>query len=140
ANVTRKSTYKLVVNKSETLPLFHGNFQRIEQALVNIILNACQAIPTPDLGITITTDCDRSNNTIQLSIQDEGTGISGEIIDRVTDPFFTTKRDTGGTGLGLSIVSGIMKEHGGKLGISSQPDKGTIIALQFPLKQERTPF
>ena len=69
-------------------------------------------------------------------MRDEGCGIAPEHLDRLTDPFFTTKRESGGTGLGLSVSTGIVKEHGGQLLFSSPPGQGTTVTLLVPIYTE----
>ena len=69
-------------------------------------------------------------------MRDEGVGIPPEHLSRLTDPFFTTRREAGGTGLGLSVSAGIVKEHGGALEFASAPGEGTTAALVLPLPEE----
>jgi len=73
---------------------------------------------------------------VRLTIRDEGVGIPPESLNRLTDPFFTTKREIGGTGLGLSISAGIVQEHGGSLSFDSPPGCGTTATLTLPLTKE----
>jgi len=73
-----------------------------------------------------------------VSVHDQGTGIAEEIINQITDPFFTTKRSYGGTGLGLSVSAGIIKEHQGRLRFSSNPETGTTATISFPVWREET--
>jgi polar amino acid transport system substrate-binding protein len=73
---------------------------------------------------------------VLLTVRDEGRGIAAEDLPRLTDPFFTTKREEGGTGLGLSVSAGIVKEHGGTLSFCSQPGQGTTVTLELPAKSE----
>jgi len=70
-----------------------------------------------------------------IKVQDEGTGISSEVLSHIMNPFFTTQSDSGGIGLGLSISSRIIKEHGGTLTFSSEPGKGTIAEIILPVLQ-----
>ncbi len=117
---------------SPSLPMIQGNAQRIEQVAVNLILNACQSLPDSEHRISITTLYDQEKDSVMLKVSDEGIGISPENIPHLTDPFFTTKRETGGTGLGLSVSASIVKEHGGSLEFDSEPGTGTIVALTLP--------
>jgi polar amino acid transport system substrate-binding protein len=75
---------------------------------------------------------------VGVSVRDEGCGIAPEHLDRLTDPFFTTKRETGGTGLGLSVSAGIVKEHGGSLHFSSPPGHGTTVTVLLPIAAEES--
>ena len=117
---------------SANLPQVRGNAQRIEQVVVNLLLNACQALLNKEQHISLNTGYDTSTNSVMLTVIDEGVGISPEVRPFLTDPFFTTKRDTGGTGLGLSVSAGIVKEHGGALDFASAPGGGTIVTLALP--------
>lgn len=117
---------------SQDLPIIQGNAQRIEQVVVNLILNACQALPDADRRISLETFHDREAGAVVLRLSDEGVGIAPEHIPHLTDPFFTTKRESGGTGLGLSVSATIIKEHGGTLEFESQPGKGTTVTLSLP--------
>lgn len=135
----RKSTSRFTARYEEDLPLVWGNSQRIEQVVINLVLNACQALPDKDRAIEITTRHDEHNGTVRLCVRDEGNGIAPEHLPHLTDPFFTTKRDTGGTGLGLSVSAGICKEHGGSLTFESAPGKGTTACLILPVAKEDPP-
>jgi len=131
----RKATRNFSVGYRKGLPQVRGNRQRIEQVLVNLILNACQALPDPERGIELTTWHDAFRGTVVLRLRDEGTGIAPEHLSRLTDPFFTTKQHQGGTGLGLSVSAGIVKEHGGTLEFQSD-GSGTTVTLTLPAYQK----
>jgi polar amino acid transport system substrate-binding protein len=128
----RSATSRFEARYGNDLPLIQGNAQRIEQVAVNLILNACQALPDPGCRISLETFHDREADTVVLRLTDEGTGIAPEHIPHLTDPFFTTKRESGGTGLGLSVSATIVKEHGGSLEFASEPGSGTIVTLTLP--------
>lgn len=132
ATSIKKATDNFKVEYETGLPPFLGNAQRIEQIVVNLILNACQALPDRERGILVTTSFDRQTNILRLSVHDEGTGIAPENISKLTDPFFTTKRESGGTGLGLSVSTGIAEAHGGTLAFTSNPAVGTTVTLNLP--------
>ena len=132
----RKATGRLRVDYGDDLPRFRGNAQRIEQVVINLVINACQALPDPERGIFIATRQNRSTASLLLTVRDEGVGIDPENLSRLTDPFFTTKRDSGGTGLGLSVSTGIVKEHGGQLHFESTPGVGTTVTLVLPALEE----
>jgi len=132
----RKATTRLRSDFEEGLPPVWGNAQRIEQVAVNLILNACQALPDPERGISITTRFNRATSSIVLTVRDEGVGIDAANLSRLTDPFFTTKRESGGTGLGLSVSDGIIKEHGGQMTFESTPGSGTTVTLSLPAATE----
>ncbi|MBN2290049.1 MAG: PAS domain S-box protein [Candidatus Glassbacteria bacterium] len=132
SNLLRKSTGSLSVKYADRLPRVRGNFQRIEQVLMNVIQNACQALPDPGRSIAIRTRYDPENRRVIVNVRDEGVGIPKKDLKRILDPFYTTKRDSGGTGLGLSVSAGIMEDHGGKLEFSSSPGKGTVVSVILP--------
>jgi len=135
----RKATRRFELGLAgEDLPRVLGNAQRIEQVLVNLLLNACEALPDPACAIRIRTEHDREAGVARITVEDEGSGIPAEHLARITDPFFTTKREQGGTGLGLSVSAAIVKEHGGTLEFRSPPGGGTAVVLTLPaIPEER---
>ncbi len=132
----KSATDNFSVSYSGSLPLFKGNSQRLQQVVINLIVNACQALDSTHQVISIKTEYQMATRRIELTISDEGKGIESQHLSRLTDPFFTTKRKEGGTGLGLSISSNIIEEHGGKLLFKSVVRKGTQILLTIPLTKE----
>ncbi len=135
-NAIKKHTSRFELACADGLPHVRGNAQRIEQVVVNLILNACQALPDPSRAIRVATRHDPDRGAVLLEVTDEGVGIRPEDLPRLTDPFFTTKRDSGGTGLGLSVSAGIVKEHGGELEFRSTLGRGTTVVLSLPALQE----
>jgi polar amino acid transport system substrate-binding protein len=138
SNMINKSTSHFSVNYGNNLPKLKGNSHRLEQVIINLIQNACQALPDPHRGIAVLTCYRQDSRTILISIQDEGTGIPPESLPHVTAPFFTTKQDKGGIGLGLSISSRIVEEHGGKMTFTSEPGRGTTVEVILPVQRPRT--
>jgi PAS domain S-box-containing protein len=135
SNMITKSTSHFSFKYGEKMPLLKGNSHRLEQVIINLIQNACQALPDIRRGISVSTSYNEKTCSIVTKVQDEGTGISPEDLPRITDPFFTTKSNLGGLGLGLSISSRIIKEHGGTLTFASEPGKGTIAQINLPVPQ-----
>jgi len=125
SNMIMKSTNHFSVTYGKNLPILNGNFQRFEQVIINLVQNACQALPDNRKGIFVSTSYDEKRGSILVNVEDEGTGIPSEMLAHITDPFYTTKSDSGGLGLGLSISSRIVKEYGGTLTFTSEPGKGT---------------
>ncbi len=117
------------------LPSFNGNSQKIEQVLVNLIVNAGQAIPEGKKG-RIIVRTKKENSEIVVQIEDNGSGMNEKTMKQIFDPFFTTKRDKGGTGLGLAIAFRIVEEHGGRISVNSEPGKGTTFTIKFPITQK----
>jgi signal transduction histidine kinase len=132
-NSIKKATRRFEISWAGSLPPCRGNAQRIEQVVVNLILNACQALPSPENGILVSTSFDPGKGEVLFSVKDEGVGIPKEHLPHLTDPFFTTKRDVGGTGLGLSVSAGIVKDHQGRLEFSSEPGLGTTVTMVLPV-------
>jgi PAS domain S-box-containing protein len=135
SNMITKSTSHFSAQYAERLPTLKGNSHRLEQVMINLIQNACQALPDIRRGISLSTSYNEKMRSIVVKVQDEGIGIPPQILSHITDPFFTTKSDSGGIGLGLSISSRIVKEHGGTLTFISEPGKGTTTEIILPVFQ-----
>jgi PAS domain S-box-containing protein len=116
------------------VPHVAGNARRLEQVVVNLILNACQALQSVDQPIRILTGSDAQRAYIR--VHDQGRGIAAEHLANIRTPFFTTKRAEGGTGLGLAVSDRIAGEHGGELAFDSEPGRGTTATLWLPLRHE----
>jgi signal transduction histidine kinase len=108
--------------------------QRFQEALLNLIINSIQAIGDADGAITITTSREAGHKV--LTISDNGPGMSPDTLQRIFDPFFSTKEVGQGTGLGLYIVYGIIEEHQGTIRVDSAPGKGTSFIIRLPLEAE----
>ncbi|MBI5580489.1 MAG: PAS domain S-box protein [Deltaproteobacteria bacterium] len=132
SNVIRNATDHFEVDYGPGLPRVRGSFQRLEQVILNLIQNACQALPDRERGIFVTTERDGQGSNVLIVIRDEGAGIHPEALPRIREPFFTTKQDSGGIGLGLSISSKIVEEHRGRLHIASAPGAGTTATITLP--------
>ncbi|MCK5825919.1 MAG: transporter substrate-binding domain-containing protein [Desulfuromusa sp.] len=135
-NTLHKSTRHFRVDYSPDLPRFRGNGHRIEQVVVNLILNACQALTSMEQAIELRTFALPDEGMVALEIRDQGCGLDEETLQRITDPFFTTKRKIGGTGLGLSVSDGIVKDHRGRLEFSGKVDQGMTVQLLLPIYKE----
>jgi two-component system NtrC family sensor kinase len=114
-------------------PRVEGDFGQLRQALVNVIMNACEAM---SLGGKLTIDVGPvdEGRFVEIAVADTGPGIPPEVMKRVFDPFFTTKEK--GTGLGLSVVYGIVDRHGGRVDLASEVGKGTRVAIRLPVRAE----
>ncbi|MEW6599998.1 MAG: PAS domain S-box protein [Nitrospirota bacterium] len=138
----KKDGIMLIVDVPRTLPAVLVQPQQIEQVFLNIISNARYALNTKYLGthenkilrITVKTSSDIPMSCIQIVFHDRGTGIEPEIINKVMNPFFSTKPGSAGTGLGLSISHGIISNHGGKLVINSVKDEFTEVNIELPVR------
>ncbi len=107
---------------------------QLEQVLINVVLNALQALPDPDRAVEVVTQHDGAGDRILVKVRDEGCGIKARHIEQITDPFFTTKRTSGGTGLGLAISSQIIEGHGGQIAFESVEGKGTMVSISLPVE------
>jgi len=127
---------KIEISKqlSDSLPHITADANQIRQVLLNIFLNSAQAMPEGGT-ITIATQKVKFEEQAEIKITDTGTGISQEDLKRVFDPFFTTKKGEG-TGLGLSISYSYVKNHNGRITISSELGKGAEVTLVLPIRQE----
>jgi len=134
-NLIKQSTRRFESEFGGNIPIFMGNAQKIEQVIINLIVNACQSLPDRDRGVRIATAFDQVENRIVIQVSDEGCGIPEESLQRIRDPFFTTKREAGGTGLGLAIVDRIVRDHGGQISFDSTVGQGTTARVLLPLEK-----
>ncbi len=111
------------------LPDIEGDMNQLQQVLLNLSLNACEAMPT---GGTLTLRTRSQQRGVMVILEDTGGGIDPEHLERVFDPFFTTKPVGKGTGLGLSVSYGIVQQHGGTIEVDSELGRGTTFTLVFP--------
>jgi len=126
----RKNQIKIEREIPPSLPKIKVDTAQMEQVLINIFLNAIQAMEEGGiLKIVVRTLDER----LIVNVSDTGKGISGEIMPKVFDPFFTTKGDGQGTGLGLWLTQGIIERHGGTIQIKSRENEGTTVIMDFPL-------
>jgi signal transduction histidine kinase len=117
------------------LPLVEGDPGQINQVLVNVIANACDAIEgSGNLWIAAHAD----GELVTISVRDDGVGMTEEVRRRVFEPFFTTKDVGAGTGLGLAITYNVVAAHGGRIDVESAPGQGTTVRIVLPLVAART--
>ncbi|PLY02664.1 MAG: hypothetical protein C0624_07960 [Desulfuromonas sp.] len=131
-NTIKNSTHHFVLEIDEPLPAVMGSMQRLEQVMVNLVHNACQALTSPEQQVKLKVYPAPKGKTVILQLSDQGRGIPQEVLAKITDPFFTTRRDSGGTGLGLSVSARIIDEHGGTLKIDSEPGSGSTFTITLP--------
>ncbi|KQC12994.1 MAG: hypothetical protein APR63_09745 [Desulfuromonas sp. SDB] len=128
--IRRNSELKIKLNP--ILPKIKGNTQRLEQVMVNLLINAGQAIEDKAGEVSVESRWDQNNGKIIIYVKDNGSGMDQETIQHIFDPFFTTKKNRSGTGLGLSIVYGIIEEHLGKIEVFSMPGQGSTFKISLP--------
>jgi signal transduction histidine kinase len=124
---------KINLNLEPDIPESQGSIQKLEQVIVNLLLNASESIESDNGNISIQTNFNDSTKIIIIKIADNGEGISEDTIKSIFDPFFTTKREKGGTGLGLSIAYGIIEEHKGEIKVESKSGIGTTFTISIPI-------
>ena len=134
---------KLEKKLDKKLPLVLADFDQIQQVLINIILNATQAMPEGG-NLTITTSVNEGikigetlKNTVRIEIRDTGVGISKENLSKLFTPFFTTKERGKGVGLGLPVVHGIIERHKGKIEVDSELNVGTTFTIYLEVIDEK---
>ncbi len=117
------------------LPAITADANQISQVLMNLLLNASQAMPPGGGSITVAADKVKFADKIEIKIRDTGTGIPADILPHIFEPFFTTKRGQG-TGLGLSISQAYVRNHSGEITADSIPNRGTTVHIVLPIRQE----
>ncbi|MBQ4831226.1 HAMP domain-containing protein [Alteromonas sp. MMG017] len=116
-----------------SIPHIMMNMGKISQVVTNLLINAGQAIESTGIQGAITITTREVDGNVELSVQDTGCGIESSHLDKLFNPFFTTKPEGQGTGLGLSISFGIAQEHGGTLHASSKDGEGSCFTLSLPI-------
>ena len=129
---------KLSSDLCEYIPPAHGNANQLQQVLVNLMMNAQQAMEDGGGSILVTTALVDSDQ-VEIRVSDTGPGIPPDVQKKIFEPFFTTKPGGKGTGLGLSVSFGIIQDHQGHVSVHSEPGKGTTFTIRVPLHQENKP-
>ncbi|HMB15400.1 MAG TPA: ATP-binding protein, partial [Pelovirga sp.] len=138
SNVAARATDHFIVHLGKDLPVLSGVQGRLEQVVINLLINACQALTDRSQKITVTTSCSEKREQLFLTVTDDGRGIPADILEHIVEPFVTSKRQEGGTGLGLSVSARIVKEHRGTLHFTSTSGQGTTATLMLPAVQDTT--
>jgi PAS domain S-box-containing protein len=128
---------KVEIDLDPNLPAVMGDAAKLRQVIVNMISNARRALREKDsddklVRISAWAADTKGNPRVTIEFYDNGVGIRAEDMDKVFDPFFTTRRDSGGTGLGLSITFGIIHEYGGTVIVNSEEGKHTVFTVEIP--------
>ncbi|MGA8178550.1 MAG: ATP-binding protein [Desulfobacterales bacterium] len=126
----KQEGYTIEKHYDENLPEIAADADMLYQAFLNILINAMQAMPG---GGIIHVNIHSADHLVTIVIEDEGEGIPEDLLEKIWDPFFTTKAK--GTGLGLGIVKNIVESHEGSVSITNQPDAGSRVAIVLPVNQ-----
>ncbi len=121
----------LVTNLDSQIPEVWGDFNEVQQCLINLIFNAIDAMPGGG-SLTLSSSFDPRKDMVKIRVEDTGCGIPKEDLPLIFDPFFSTKGEGKGLGLGLSTVQGIIDRHKGTIEVHSEPGKGTTFILGIP--------
>jgi PAS domain S-box-containing protein len=129
---------KVMTSYSPEAPLIQCDFNRLQQAFINILWNAIEAMPEGGV-LSVATSiipqsqrrdlCEAGKNLVEVSISDTGVGIPQENLDKIFEPFFSTKTEKSGVGLGLSVAYGVVSKHGGQIRVQSEVGKGTLFTI-----------
>ncbi len=130
---------KVVVNSvlCEKIPTIKGHLQSIEQVVLNLVVNAIEAIDHDHGEILIRTAFLKSEKVIIIQVQDNGKGMGNQTLEKIFDPFFTQKQADGGTGLGLSVSYSLIQSHAGEIICRSKPGKGAEFEIRLPMEPEQ---
>ena len=133
----RKSAAEVEIDLEPDLPAIPGRFQKLEQVVTNLVVNAANSIPEKSKGrISIRTRYYEHLNSVAILVEDNGSGMSAPVLNRIFEPFFTRRRDAGGTGLGLSVSLKLVQEHHGTIGVMSREGIGSRFIVFLPLDQK----
>jgi len=124
---------QVIKTVSPQLPKVSADPDHMNQVFLNLILNACQAMSD---GGMLSLSLHPTDDFVELTVQDTGSGIPQEQLSKIFDPFFSTKAVGEGTGLGLTVVHGILQEHQGAIRVTSVPGEGTTFVVSLPIHSE----
>jgi PAS domain S-box-containing protein len=135
-NQTLFHNIRIERNLAEALPSVICDIQQMNHLLMNIILNAAQAMDGNGT-LRLRTSLSPGGERVRLEVSDTGPGIAEDVLPRIFEPFFTTKEEGRGTGLGLSLVYGIVENHGGRISVNNRPRGGARFVIELPVKAGR---
>jgi len=133
-HIIKRTTRSIKLDLLTPLPLIKGNGQHLEQVVINLVRNGCQALDDMDRSVKISTSYDAVRGRVILTVADEGRGMDEETCRKALTPFFTTKGEEG-TGLGLCICKNLVALHDGDLTIESHPGRGTTVRVSLPINR-----
>jgi signal transduction histidine kinase len=126
----------IVVDLNEDIPTIIGDSSGLRQVFMNLLINACHAIKDGGL-IKVSTTYSDKDRALYVQVRDTGCGIAHDVIDRIWDPFFTTKEVGKGVGLGLALSYNIVKRHGGEISVKSTVGEGSLFTVRLPVRCEQ---
>jgi signal transduction histidine kinase len=132
----RQQDLEVSVDVAPALPMLAGDANQLQQVLINVMLNACDACPQGG-SIKVSLRPDEDITRVHWEIRDSGAGIPEQDLLAVFDPFFTTKKSGEGTGLGLSVAASIVRNHGGEISLASVVERGTTVTILWPISEDR---
>jgi PAS domain S-box-containing protein len=136
-HLVKTKTNHFILHLAPDLPPLAGDPHKLGQVFINLVMNALEALPNKNCRVEVTTRLNEMDRYVELIVDDEGVGIVPEDKERIFDPYFTTKQQSGGTGLGLAISYSIIKEHGGTLAIDSSRASGTVARVLLPIGNQK---
>jgi len=133
-NQIKLAKVKVRVDAPSALPPIYGDRQQLRQVILNLVLNAIDAMPKGG-ALLLSAANSSERDHLEIKVEDTGTGIPAHVLPKIFDPFFTTKSGTAGNGLGLSVSLGIIRSHGGDIRVNTDAGKGTCFTLLMPTAQ-----
>lgn len=127
-NRAAKQSIEIDLRLAQDLPMIRADAEQLKQVLLNLLINSGQAMASG--GRIVIRTAVETPGKVTVSVADDGCGIPPEHIEKIFDPFFSTK--PAGTGLGLAVVNRIIHEHNGTIVMKSEPGKGTTVTIQLP--------
>jgi signal transduction histidine kinase len=131
-NTLKKISPHVSAHYGTHLPKVSGDFQKLLQVVINLLTNAGQALENKNQAITVMTSANQHKNIVTIEVTDTGPGVPGNMLEKIMDPFYTTRRDDGGTGLGLFISEKIVSDMQGVLELASEPGRGFTARIVLP--------
>ncbi len=132
-HLIQQKTNHFELQLADDLPSVTGNAQKVEQVIINLVVNCLESLPDREAGLTLSTRYNASEKMLEIEVADEGIGMDKEQLKKIREAFFSTKLDRGGTGLGLAISDSLINEQGGYLSFFSQPGQGTRAIIHLPV-------
>ena len=126
---------RLEIAIQSSIPSIEGDFNQLQQCILNLIFNAIDAMPRGGV-LSLSAEYDTSEQSVRIIVKDTGYGISEEDLPYIFEPFFTTKDEGYGVGLGLSTVYGILEHHKGTIKVESSLDEGSTFTIKIPVTQK----